>query len=280
MRLRPLSSALGAEVLGFDLNRDLSQADFAAVHGALLDHLVLVFKDQDLSPARQVAFSRLFGPLDQHPADDAVLPGQPEVLLVSTRRKNGEFIGLPDAGPMWHSDLAYRKQTSLGSMLFALEVPDRGGDTGFANMYAAYDALSAALKGALEGRRAVFLAGRNNSNRRFRRGLSQGQRDSTPAVSHPAIRTHPETGRKAIFVNPQHTIAIEGMDEAESQDVLAQIFAHTARVEFSYFHRWTVGDLVFWDNRCVQHIADLSRLDDPGYVRHLHRTSIRGDVPF
>jgi len=245
-----------------------------------LKYLVLVFKDQVLSPADQVAFSRLFGPLDQHPADDAVMPERPEVLLVSTKRKDGRFIGLPDAGPMWHSDLAYRKETSLGSMLFAVEVPDRGGDTGFANMYTAYDTLPAVLKRALDGRRAVFLAGRNNANRSFRRSLSRSQKKNTPPVSHPAIRTHPETGRKAIFVNPQHTVAIEDMDTSESDDVLAQVFAHTARAEFSYFHHWSVGDLAFWDNRCVQHIADLSRLEDPTYIRHLHRTSIRGDVPF
>ena len=139
--IRPLCDALGAEIIGLDLSAPLDDATFTNVHQAHLDHLVLVFRDQRLEPGRQIDFSRRFGPLDHHPSDDAVLPDFPDVLVLSTKRENGKYIGLPDAGPMWHSDLAYRKQTALGTMLYALETPDVGGDTRFANMYKAYDTL-------------------------------------------------------------------------------------------------------------------------------------------
>ncbi|MEM9684310.1 MAG: TauD/TfdA family dioxygenase, partial [Pseudomonadota bacterium] len=204
--ISPLSNALGAEVTGLDLSRPLDDDTFARVHRAHLDHLVLVFRDQRLTPQEQKDFSGRFGPLDQHPADDATLPGHPEILLVSTRRENGAYIGLPDGGPMWHSDLAYRERTALGSMLYALEVPERGGNTGFANMYAAYDSLPDHLKAALVGTRGVFLAGRNNADRSFKRTLSAAQKAKTPPVSHPIVRTHPETGRRCIFANEQHTV--------------------------------------------------------------------------
>ncbi len=279
LTLKPVCDALGAEVVGLDLSRPLDDATFAAVHRAFLDHLVLVFREQTLSPESQIAFSRRFGPIDLHPADDATHPDHPEVLLVSTRKRDGKYVGLPDAGPMWHSDIAYKERTALGSMLYAIEVPNRGGDTRFANMYAAYDGLPERLRQALEGRRGVFLAGRNNAKQEFRRRLNDDQRSRTPPVTHPIIRTHPETGRKSVFANPQHTIAVEGYDEAESDALLEELFAHCFKDEFVYSHTWSVGDLVFWDNRCLAHIADHTRLDDPGYIRHLHRTSIQGGVP-
>lgn len=278
--IRPLSDVLGAEVIGLDLSAPLDDDTFAKVHRAHLDHHVLVFRDQTLPPQAQIDFSKRFGPLDFHPADDAVLDGFPEVLMVSTKRKNGEYIGLPDAGPMWHSDLAYREKTALGTMLYAIEIPDSGGDTGFANMHTAYERLPAALRNAVEGKRGVFLAGRNNAKQSFKRPLSQAQKDRTPPVMHPIVRTHPETGRKSIFANPQHTIAIDGLDETESDRILSELFEHCARPEFAYFHKWRVGDLTFWDNRSVLHIADHSRLDDPAYIRHLHRTTIEGSTPY
>jgi taurine dioxygenase len=165
---------------------------------------------------------------------------------------------------MWHSDLAYRERPSLGSMLYAIELPDRGGDTGFANMVSAYERLPARLKEAVGSRRALFSSTRNLS--------LHGH--------HPVFRTHPETGRKSIFVNPQLTKGIDGMAAAESEALLAEIYEHCRRPEFIYWHKWRPGDLVFWDNRCVLHIADHTRLDDPTYIRHMHRTTIAGDVPF
>ena len=148
-------------------------------------------------------------------------------------------------------------------MLYAIELPDTGGDTRFANMYMAYETLPQRLKDAVEGRRAVFHSTRSNID-----------------AVHPIVRTHPETGRRSIFVNPQLTTGIVGMDAAESERLLAEIYAHCDDEAFVYRHRWRPGDLVFWDNRCVLHIADHTRLDDPTYIRHMHRTTIGGDVPY
>ena len=181
LEIRPLSDALGAEVIGLDLAGPLDDDTFAEVHRAHLEHLVLVFRDQRLTPQQQIDFSKRFGPLDQHPADDAVLEGFPEILVVSTKRENGDYIGLPDGGPMWHSDLAYRKRTALGTMLYGLEIPESGGDTGFANMYTAYETLPAGLKNAVEGKRGVFLAGRNNPKQSFTKIF---RRTSRQRVTH------------------------------------------------------------------------------------------------
>lgn len=280
IEIRPLSDALGAEVIGLDLSKPLDDETFQQVQRAHLDHLVLVFRDQRITPQQHVDFSRRFGRLDQHPADDAVLQDHPEILLVSTRRERGRYVGIPDGGPMWHSDLAYRPRGSIGSMLYAIEVPSAGGNTGFRNMYAACETLPAHLARALEGKRAIFLAGRNNAKRSFIRPLNPSQKARNPAVIHPVIRVHPETGRRAIFANPQHTVAIEGIEETESEALLAALFEHCSRPEFAYSHSWKQGDLTFWDNRCVQHIADLTRLDDPAYIRHMHRTTIDGEAVF
>lgn len=263
--IRPLSDALGAEVIGFDASRPISAAEFARIHQAHLDHHVLVFRDQHLMPQQQIDFSRRFGPLDEHPSQgDAHLAGYPDILVISTKKENGKDVGIRNAGPMWHSDLAYRQQPSLGSMLYALELPDSGGDTGFANMVKAYEQLPARLKDAVGDRRALFSSTRNLSL----------------IAHHPVFRTHPETGRKSIFVNPQLTKSIDGMPAAESKALLDEIYAFCQQPAFIYWHRWQPADMVFWDNRCVLHIADHTRLDDPTYIRHMHRTTIAGDTPF
>ena len=278
--LNPLSEALGAEIIGLDLSQPLEKTTFNAVHRAHLEYLVLVFSGQLLTPNQHIAFSQRFGPLDIHPEDDAVLSDHPEILLVSTRRKKGNYIGLPDGGPKWHSDISYRKKPSLGSMLYGIEIPEEGGNTGFSNMYRAYETLPGSLKQAIDGKRGIFLAGRNNAKQTFRRTLNDAQKAKTPPVSHPIIRTHPETGRKSVFANEQHTTGIEGVPEDESDAILSQLFAHCAQPTLTYFHNWHEGDLTFWDNRCALHIADLTRLDDPTYIRHMHRTTIQGDAPF
>lgn len=263
--IRPLSDALGAEVIGLDVSCPLDQTTFTELHQAHLAHLVLVFRNQRLTPQQQIDFSRCFGPLDAHPSQgDAHLSGFPDILVISTKRENGKDVGIRNAGPMWHSDLAYRERPALGSMLYALELPDRGGDTGFANMVKAYDALPERLKKTIEGKRALFCSTRNPSLKAL----------------HPIARTHPETGRKSIFVNPQLTTRINGMEPAESKTMLAKLYEHSQNPEFIYWHKWRLGDLVFWDNRCVLHIADHTRLADPTYIRHMHRTTIAGDVPF
>lgn len=262
--VRPLSNALGAEITGLNVGQALDNVTFKAIRKAYLDYQVLVFREQSISPRQQIDFSKQFGPLDVHPSQGTNHPkGYPEILIVSTKTENGRDVGLRNAGPRWHSDLAYRKRPALGSMLYAVELPDNGGDTGFANMIAAYDALPSTLKNAIDGQLATFSSKREGID-----------------TSHPAIRTHPETGTRSIFVNPQLTSGIEGMNDTDASALLNDIYAHCRQARFVYWHRWQPGDLVFWDNRCVLHIADHSRLDDPTYIRHMHRTTIAGDVPY
>lgn len=263
--IRPLSTALGAEVIGLDVSRPIDPLAFKKIHQAHLKYHVLVFREQSLTPREQINFSQRFGTLDSHPSQGtAYLEDFPEILVVSTKKKNGKDVGLRNAGPMWHSDLAYRKEPALGSMLYAIELPNTGGDTGFANMCAAYDALSEKMKQSVDGKRAIF----------------HSTRDPSLIAAHPVVRTHPESGRKSIFVNPQLTSHIKGVDPEMSESLLKALYAHCQQPEFIYWHKWRQGDLTFWDNRCVLHIADHARLDDPTYLRHMHRTTIAGDRPF
>lgn len=279
--IRPLPAALGAEVLGLDLAEPLAQEDFDAIHEAHLRHHVLVFRDQRITPAQQVDFSRRFGPLQIHVLRDFQLPGHPEVLVVSNIKENGKPIGLGDAGHFWHSDLSYKDRPSLGSMLHAQELPAEGGDTLFANQHAAYDALPQALKDALATLFAehTYLARYEELRARspWRPKLTQAQVDEVKPVVHPVVRTHPETGRKALFVSEHFTTRILGMPEDESRSILDELFALSTRPEFVYRHPWQPHDMVFWDNRSVLHLA----AGTPDHLRRkLHRTTIEGDRPF
>jgi len=280
MEIRPLSDALGAEVIGLDLGAPMSDATFETVHRAFLDHCLLVFRDQDLTPDRQVAFSARFGPLTEHVIDQFLLPGYPQILRISNKKDAaGNNVGLVDAGRYWHSDLSYAEIPSLGSMLYSLEIPPagKGGDTLFANLRAAYEALPASTKARLDGLKAVYMTSRQRFKEDNRIQLNERQAAATPAVTHPVVRTHPESGRKALFVNPGHTDHIVGMDPAESRALLDELFAHATDDAFVYRHKWRLHDLVFWDNRCLMHIADPPL---PGYDRHMHRTTIEGDRPY
>jgi len=272
---------LGAEIIGLDLNRPLPQRDFQRIHKAHLDHHLLVFRDQRITPQQQVDFSRRFGPLQIHVLRNFQLPSHPEVLIISNIIENGKPLGLGDAGHFWHSDLSYKEKPSLGSMLHAQELPLEGGDTLFANMHLAYDTLPAALRHAVQGARAEhsYLAQYEELRRRspFRPALTQAQIDEVQPVVHPVVRTHPETGRKALFVSEHFTTRIVGVPEDESRALLAELFAHSVRPEHVYRHRWAPHDLVFWDNRSLMHLAG----GTPDHLRRkLYRTTIEGDVPF
>ena len=279
--IRPFDAPCGAEVIGLDLSRPLADADFARIHRAHLDHHVLVFRDMAITPEQQVAFSRRFGPLQRHVLSNFALPGHPEVLVISNIKDNGKPIGLGDAGAYWHSDLSYLPRPSLGSMLHAQELPAEGGDTLFANQHRAWDALPAAPKTAVDGRRAEHwylckyaeLQARNP----WRPDLTQAQIDAVPPVAQPIVRTHPETGRQALFVSEHFTTRVLDVPEDESRALLADLFAHSTRDEFVYRHRWLPGDMVFWDNRSLMHLAG----GTPDHLRRrLNRTTIEGDVPF
>jgi len=280
LQIRPLTAVLGAEVLGLDLGLPLSPEDFARIHRAHLDHHVLVFRDQRITPAQQVAFSRRFGPLQIHVLHQFGLAGHPEVLTVSNIIENGQPIGLGDAGVFWHSDLSYKERPSLGSLLHAQELPAEGGDTLFANQHLAWDRLPAHLKQALDGRSAEhsYLSKYAELQQRspWRPDLSAAQVAQVPPVVHPIVRTHPETGRQALFVSEHFTTRIVGLPEDESRALLGELFAHATQARFVYRHHWQPHDMVFWDNRSVLHLAAGCA---PEQRRKLYRTTIEGDVP-
>lgn len=278
--INPLSDALGAEVVGLDLAEELDDAAFARVHQAHLDYQVLVFRDQHITPEQHIAFSRRFGELSGHVYDQFLLPDHPEILKVSNKKTaDGDFAGLASAGRRWHSDLSYAEKPSLGSLLYALEIPPSGGDTLFNNMYRAYESLSDATKARLEGLRAEFLIGsaRKYYTENERPALTAEQLAQVPSVDHPVVRTHPETGRKALYVNHAHTVRILGLEDDEAETLLEELTEHSVQPEFVYRHKWRLHDLVFWDNRCCMHIAEPP---PPDSNRHMHRTTVMGDTPF
>ncbi|MFL6673495.1 MAG: TauD/TfdA dioxygenase family protein [Massilia sp.] len=280
-QILPFGGPLGAEIVGLDLGAPLGAADFARIHRAHLDHHVLVLREQRISPAQQVAFSRRFGPLQIHVLRQFQLPDDPEVLVISNIRENGQPIGLGDAGHFWHSDLSYKEVPSLGSMLHAQELPEEGGDTLFANQHTAWETLPPYLKRAVEGAQAEhsYLCKYAELRERnpWRPALTQAQIDEVKPVVHPVVRTHPETGRRALFVSEHFTTRILGLPEDESRALLGELFAHSTRPAHVYRHKWQAGDMVFWDNRSLLHLA----AGCPEQQRRkLYRTTIEGDAPF
>jgi taurine dioxygenase len=280
--IHPFTGApLGAEVIGLDLSLPLATADLARLHRAHLDHHVLVFRDQHITPAQQVAFSRHFGALQIHVLRNFQLPEQPEVLVISNIQQDGKPVGLGDAGHFWHSDLSYKETPSLGSMLHAQELPAEGGDTLFANQHAAWAALPDDLKREVEGLQAEhwYLARYDELRQRnlYRPQLTQAQIDEVRPVSHPVVRPHPQTGPPALFVSEHFTTRILGVSAQRSRELLDLLFDYGTRAEHVYRHQWQPHDMVFWDNRSLMHLA----AGCPDHLRRkLYRTTIEGDVPF
>ena len=281
-------AALGAEI-GVDLSQPLDDATFREIEDAFHDNIVIFFRGQSLSNERHIEFSRRFGELEIHIVKKYLLPGHPEILLVSNiKNQAGEHIGLADAGFTWHSDVSYRKNPSRCSLLYAKEVPHRDGvalgDTVFANCIAAYEALPNSLKKRLHGLKAVH---RYSSRRRVenspRPKLTAAQIAETPDVAHPIVRTHPFTGRKAVYVTAGECIGIvsengQSLPENEALELIAELDAHCIKPEFLYRHSWRVGDLVMWDNATAMHLAicDYALPER----RLMHRTTVIGGAPF
>ncbi|MFT5538981.1 MAG: taurine dioxygenase [Alphaproteobacteria bacterium] len=287
MKITSLTPIIGAEITGIDVKGLSDEGTIAAINQALLDHLVVVIRDQNLTPPEQIAFSENWGPLVRRIATDFLHPEFPDVLVLSNRMEGGKPAGATEAyaGFTWHTDLTYAERPSLGSLLHALEVPEEGGDTAFANMYSAYETLPEATRAKIDTLKAVHIRDRRKNPRaqitkkeNFVHDIDKYFDIPAPDSIHPIVRTHPETGCKSLFVNPRFTVAIDGMDDAEAQPLLDELFEHQKRADFIYRHKWRLGDLVFWDNRCVIHLA-CGGIKAPG-IRHLHRTSIGGDVPF
>ncbi len=284
MTINRLSEALGAEATGIELSPELDDAAIREIEAALCEHLVLVFRDQNLSPADQVAFARRFGELVVRVSGEFLHPEHPEVLILSNREVDGKPIGATAAyaGQVWHTDLTYAARPSMGSMLHAIEAAEEGGDTAWANMHTAYETLPEATRRRIDGLRAIHVRDRRRNPRAglsndFDRDVAAYYSIKVPDSRHPMVRTHPVTGRKALFVSPRFAVSIEGMDDDEAQPLLDELYAHQIRPDFIYRHEWRVGDLVFWDNRATIHLA-CGGIRPPG-IRTLHRTSIAGGVP-
>jgi len=296
LSVRKLGKHLGAEISGIDLSRPLDERAFAEVSRAFFEHQVVVFRDQQLTPARQIAFTRRFGELEHHVRKEHRLPDHPEILVVSNvLDEHGRAIGVQDAGRFWHSDLSYKQVPSLLSALYALEVPAKNGvvlgATSFASTLAAYEALSEDLKRRLHGLRNVHsyryyrtknLQAQREEQARGARTVqehspSEEQLKSVPDAVVPIVRTHPVTGRKGLFINEAHTSSIAGLREEEGAALLAQLCAHITRPEFRYEHGWRTGDLLMWDNVAVQHKANFDY--DLPLRRLMHRTTVRGSAP-
>ncbi|MGH0029880.1 MAG: TauD/TfdA dioxygenase family protein [Myxococcota bacterium] len=276
---RPLSGALGAELFGVDLGAPLPDADLAAVRDALLEHAVVFFRDQDLTPERQLAFARHFGEPEVHPIVVG-LPEHPEVLRVH------KPAGQPASfGTGWHTDNTFFECPSLGTVLYGDVIPPYGGDTLFASMTRAYQALSDTMKEMLDGLVAVHSAARAYDPRvtgeeKYRGDAPMTYRWSEAVekeVEHPVVRIHPETGAPGLFVNPMFTQRIAGLTDAESRALLDFLYEHVTRPEFTCRFRWEPRSVAFWDNRCVQHYA----MDDyQDFERVMTRVTIAGDRPF
>ncbi|NKB37936.1 MAG: TauD/TfdA family dioxygenase [Gammaproteobacteria bacterium] len=279
MNITPLAESFAFEVTEVDIASEINEKDFSAIQNTFHNCGVMLFRDQQLSEKQHIDFSRRFGPLEIHIARQYLLEGHPEIVVLSNKVENGKALGIEDAGRFWHSDLSYMHNPSLGSLLYALQVPppEAGGNTPYASMYAAYDALDDSMKERLKSLRAVHSyeqRWQKDANRGMQRTqLDDNEREMLPEVSHPIVRPHPITGRNALYINEGFTVQIEGLTESESQALLDELFAHSTQQQFVYTHNWRAGDLIMWDNACVVHSASWY---DPAYTRHLHRTTIAG----
>jgi taurine dioxygenase len=270
--VEPLAGALGAEISGVDLAGSLDDETVAAIRGAWLEHLVVFFRNQELSLEQFLTFAHRIGQPVEYPFVRGI-DGFPEIITVSK---------LPDEtvnfGGIWHSDTAYLEHPPMATMLLAREIPPTGGDTMFANMYAAFESLSPGMQKMLTGLRAVNSSALADvSKTREDRIRDTGTRDDHEYIAeHPVVRTHPETGRKSLYVNVAHTARFVDMTEEESRPLLQYLFEHSVRDELTCRFQWRVGSLALWDNRCAMH----NPINDyHGYTRTMHRITLAGDEP-
>jgi taurine dioxygenase len=283
MDIRRVSAAMGAEIVDVDLN-DLSDDAFGQIRDAFLAYQAIVIRDQSLTPAAQLEFSRRFGALEDQLNAHYTVPDYPEVLVLSNDMKNGKPVGLIDGGDFWHSDSSHRDMPSMATILYAVKNPDQGGDTEFANMHAAYEALPLEMKTRIADLKGVHAVSKLKNKRvtvspRRPDGKDFYERQkSLPDQIWPLVRTHPVTGKKALYLSPRFTIGIAGLTEGEADEILDVLFAHQVQAEFVYRHRWRDRDLVMWDNRCVIHQA-MGGYAYPD-VRKMYRTVVAGDRPY
>lgn len=282
LEINRLSDAMGAEILGADLNA-LDDEMFAAINAAYLEHQMLCIRKQNLDPDKLVAFSERFGPVEPHDNLKFTLKSHPKILVLSNDvDANGNQIGVIDAGDAWHTDHSFKTRPANCTILYSLKNPSQGGATDFSNQYAAYEALSdktkeriANLRGRhsiskLKNKRVEISGAREDAVEFYKR-----QEKAIPDTEHPLVRIHPITGRKSLYCSPRFTVGIVGLDEDEGDALLDELIAHSIKTDFRYRHHWDDGDVVMWDNRCVNHRAT------GGYtypdIRHLYRTTVEGE---
>lgn len=280
INVEPVSGALGAIISGVDLGRDLDSNEvISGIHDALMQHCVIFFRDQHMTPDQHIALGRKFGSLNVHDYVKA-MDGHPEIIVVAKDEK-----ATRNFGGGWHSDVTYLEAPAMGSILYAKEVPAYGGDTIYANMYLAYESLSPGMKRMLDGMTAIHTA-RDVYGPSGRTAMGYNRNETSMTIlpskqaegemEHPVVRTHPETGRKTLFVNSGFTVRFKDMTEEESAPLLNFLFDHCARPEFNCRFRWEKNSVAFWDNRAVQHYA----LNDyNGQRRTMHRVTVNGDRP-
>ena len=277
--VKPSGSALAADVVGVDLSLPISDALYAQIRQARNDHLVLRFRGQKLDDPQFLTFARLFGELDKAPvhAGKDVENPFPEITVMSNIKVNGKSIGnLGHYEAVWHSDMSYNESCPMGSLLYAIEVPPVGGNTGFANMYRAYDTLPPELKREIAGKGCRHDSSRNSAGE-LRKGFKEiTDPREAPGAIHPIIRTHPETHKNSLFLGRRQSAYIIGMPLDESEDLLNRLWAHATQKAFEWYQVWQVGDLVMWDNRSAMHRRDEF---DANTRRLMHRTQVKGGKP-
>jgi taurine dioxygenase len=288
--VQPSGAALAADIQGVDLAGSLTPEMMAAIEQAWGDHLVLRFRGQSLSDDDLLRFSRQLGEPDWAPIAaakikvpdedryiDATAEGRQYVMVISNVIENGVAIGQLGAyEAIWHTDMSYIPEPPMASALYSLEVPTSGGDTGFCNMYLALETLPANLRRAIDGKVCRHDASRNSAGELRRGFVDAADASQTIGAEHPIVRTHPATGRKALFLGRRRNAYIPGLPLADSEGLLDALWAHATKDEFTWYQQWRVGDLILWDNRCVMHRRDAF---DPNARRVMHRTQIKGDRP-
>ena len=271
--VRPLSHALGAEIQGVDLSQTLSNSEFDQIHRTFLEKGILLFRKQKITREQHIAFSRRFGELDRHdslPRDRH--PDYPELLLVTNiPEKDGSPSASKYTGQLWHSDLSFTLEPSMGSLLRGITIPPVGGDTMFTNMYMAYDTLSDGMKQMIEPLHGIHTGKRKLLD--IHADHAKEQLKLNPPIAQPLVRVHPETGKKALYIGEKVSCLVD-MTEEESKPIINYLVRHATRPQFVYRHQWRADDIVLWDNRCTMHVA-LGDYEE-GEIRHLERTTVMG----
>lgn len=278
LELVPITDTIGTEVRGIDVTEPISASDFDRIYQAWIDTTILLFRGQTMTPDQQIALMRRFGDIASYTRSQFAAEGHPEILVLSNLARDGKLIGSPRSGRVWHTDGHYLEEPPAGSMLYAIEVPPSGGDTLFANMIAAYDALPATIKSRLDGLQVVISRVQSRPyNYPDRPPPTPEECAEWIDMPQPIVRTHPVSGRKAIYAGGNVPWRIVGMPEEESMPLVTFVQEFSVRPRFTYRHVWRPGDIILWDNRSAMHRA--TPYDQVAHRRLLHRTTIAGDKP-